>query len=45
MGQKYRRIEDQKPGPGLARNPDFFERVRLEARVKSFSKSLIRETW
>ena len=29
MGQRYRRMEDQKPRPGLTRNQDFTEKGGL----------------
>ena len=38
MGQRYRRMEDQKPGPGLACNLDFAEEKGLEPKVKKISK-------
>ena len=37
MGQKYRRMEDYKPLPGLPRNQDFVKRGGLEPKLKSFS--------
>ena len=36
MGQRYRRMEDQKPGPDLARNQDFAE--DLNQASKCFKK-------
>ena len=33
MGQKYWETEDQKPGPGLARNHDFAKGEEPEAKV------------
>ena len=38
MGQSYRRMEDQKPGPGLARNLGFAKEKGLEPKVKKISK-------
>ena len=34
MRQKYRRMKDQKPQPGFARNQDFANGERLQANVK-----------
>ena len=34
MGERYRRMEDQKPLHGLALSPDFDERRRLKPKVK-----------
>ena len=34
MGQKYRRMEDQKPWPGLELQQDFAEGKRFEPIVK-----------
>ena len=34
MGQKYRRIEDQKPWPSLALNQNFAQRRGLKASLK-----------
>ena len=36
--QRYRRIEDQKPGPGLACNLGFAKEKGLEPTVKKISK-------
>ena len=36
--QKYRRMEDQKPGPGLACNLGFAKEKILEPKVKKISK-------
>ena len=33
MGQRYRRIEDQKPWPDLARNQDFAKERGLKPKV------------
>ena len=38
MGQRYSRMEDQKPGPGLACNLDFAKEKKLEPKVKKISK-------
>ena len=38
MGQKYRRMEDQKSGSGLACSLDFAKGKELEAKVKKVSK-------
>ena len=39
VGQRYRRIEDLKPGePGLLSNLDFAKGERLEPTVKNVSK-------
>ena len=38
VGQRYRRMEDQKPRPGLARNLDFAKEKGLESKVKKISK-------
>ena len=38
MGQKYRKMEDQKSGPGLACNLDFATGKCLEPKVKNFPK-------
>ena len=37
MGQRYRRMEDQKPGPGLACTVDFAKGKGLEPKVKKIS--------
>ena len=37
MGQSYRRMEHQKPGPGLAYNQDFAKGGGLEPKAKKFS--------
>ena len=37
-GQRYRRMEDQKPGPGLACNLGFAKEKGLERKVKKISK-------
>ena len=34
MGQRYRGIEDQKPGSGLSLNQDFAKGRGLESKVK-----------
>ena len=34
MGQRYRRMEDQKPSPGLAPKQDFAKERRLKPIVK-----------
>ena len=36
--QRYRRMEDQKPVPGLARNMGFAKDKGLEPKVKKISK-------
>ena len=33
MGQRYRKMENQKPEPGLACNLDFAKRKGLETKV------------
>ena len=38
MGQRYRKMEDQKSGPGLACNLDFAKGKGLKPTVKKFSK-------
>ena len=38
MGQRYRKIEDQKLGSGLACNQDLAEGKGLEQKVKKISK-------
>ena len=38
MGQRYCRMEDQKPGPGLACNLGIAEEKGLEPKVKKISK-------
>ena len=38
MGQRYRKIEDQKPGPELAWNLDFAKGEGLEPKVKNIFK-------
>ena len=38
MGQRYRRMKEQKSGPGLVWNPDFAKRGGLELNVKKISK-------
>ena len=38
MRQRYRRMEDQKPGPGLACNLNFAKGEGLEPKVKKVSK-------
>ena len=44
--QRYRRMEDQKPGPGLACNLGFAKEKRLEPKVKKdFQNCLSWETW
>ena len=42
MGQRYPRLEDEKPGTGLACNLDFAEGKGLEPKFQSF---LNWETW
>ena len=36
MGRKYRRMEDQKPGPSLACTLDFAKGKELNQKVKRF---------
>ena len=36
--QRYRRMKDQKPGPGLAYNLDFAKKEDLNLNVKRFPK-------
>ena len=38
MGQRYRRMEGRKLGPGLACNLDFTKEKGLESKVKKISK-------
>ena len=38
MGQRYNRMQDQKPGSGLLRNQDFCKEVKLEPKVKQIFK-------
>ena len=38
MRQRYRRMEDQKPGPGLACNLSFAKEKGLEPKVKKIFK-------
>ena len=38
MGQRYRRMEDQKPWPGLACNLGFAKEKGLEPKVKKLLK-------
>ena len=38
MGQRYRKMENQKSGPGLACNLDFAKGIGLESKVKKLSK-------
>ena len=38
MGQRYRRMEDQKPEHGLACNLGFVKEKELEPNVKKISK-------
>ena len=40
MGQKYRRMEDQKLGPRLPRNQDFAEDGGHERKVTTPSKNV-----
>ena len=35
MGQRYRRMYDQKPRPGLALNEEFSKRRALKPKVKN----------
>ena len=35
MGQRYRRMKDQKPRPGLARNQDFTEGGELKPNLEN----------
>ena len=35
MGQRYRRMEDQKPWPGLALNEEFSKGRALKPKVKN----------
>ena len=37
-GQRYRRMEDQKRGPGLACNLGFAQEKRLEPKIEKISK-------
>ena len=39
-GQRYRRMEDQKPGPGLACNLSFATEKGLEPKVKKISETV-----
>ena len=39
MGQRYRRMKDQKPGHGLVRNQDFAKGGGLERKNKKFPKN------
>ena len=41
MGQRYRRMEDQKPEPGLACSQDFADRGGLEPKSKKFFKDAL----
>ena len=45
-GQRYRRVEDQKPSPGLARDLDFATGGKLEPvkKLQSFPNCLIWKT-
>ena len=38
MGQRYRRMEGEKPGPGLACNLDFAKRKDFNQKLKRFPK-------
>ena len=38
MGQRYRKMENEKPGPRLACNLDFAKKKGLEPKAKTFSK-------
>ena len=38
MGQRYRRMEDQKPGPGLARTRILLVEEDLNQKAKNFPK-------
>ena len=40
MGQRYRRMEDQKPGSDLARNLDFVKGGGLEPKIKKLSENV-----
>ena len=40
MEQRYRRMEDQKPGPGLARNKDFALQGGLLPKLEKFSENV-----
>ena len=40
IGQRYRRMEDQKPTPWSAHNLDSAEGGELEPKVKTFSRSV-----
>ena len=40
-GQRYRRMEDQKPGPGLACSLSFAKEKGLESIVKTISKIVL----
>ena len=35
MGQRYRRMEDQKPWPSLARNKDFAKARKLKSKLEN----------
>ena len=35
VGQRYRKMEDQKPWPGLALNQEFFKRRALKPKLKN----------
>ena len=39
MGQRYRSLEDEKPGTGLACNLHFAKGIRVEPKFKMFPKS------
>ena len=46
MGQRYRKMEDWKSGPGLACNLDFAKQKQLEPKVKNFFQNTLNwETW
>ena len=41
MEQRYNRMEDQKPKPGLACNQDFAQEKGIEQKVKKISNLFI----
>ena len=41
MGQRYRKMKDQKLGPGLACNLDFAKGKGVKPKVKNFSKIVL----
>ena len=40
MGQRYRKMEDQKPWPGLARNQDLVKGEGLKPKAKNLSENV-----